>query len=118
MITIDEIMQHMNITKDQDIAAKFGRSIQAVSNWRREGMVPASIERMFRDNYELRAETGAVVAVQGDNHYIDIKTVAETPAHYSPMVEAIIDVVKEWPEKKTKALLRHALEMDEKNGGG
>lgn len=72
MITADDLKKKFGLDDDKDLAAILKRSPQAVSNWRRDGVVPATIERKA---LELLADMPSVPSQQcADNicAYVDI----------------------------------------------
>ena len=112
MITIDEIMKDLGYTKDQEAADHFGRSTQAISNWRRDGMVPATIERMYYNNKHN-------INVAGDGNNIGITQVSEPIIPYSAASVALQGVISNLPEKYIWKIVSIAIGyMDELNGNG
>ena len=56
MLTVEDLKIKFKVLEDKDLADKLGRSPQAVSNWRADGHVPASIERKANELLGMVAE--------------------------------------------------------------
>lgn len=108
---IIELMNKKRISK-KELARLTGYSASSISDIL-NGKTPLS-ERFSRIvTNALEGDSHTVI--NGDNHHIDIHhahTVGEKKAEYSPAIEMILDVVKDWDEVKRRKLAVKAVEMN------
>ena len=111
MLTVDQLKDFLKAVEDQDLARIFGRTKAAVSQWRANG-VPANIERKAM---AMMANGDRALAIQlsGKQNYLDVHNVSEQTTEYSsPATQMILDIIKDWDEKRRRKLAADIVAMN------
>lgn len=107
---INEIMHEKRINKKRlsELSGYSQSSISDVLN----GKTPLTDRFARIISNVLNGEKPTLIS--GDNHHIDIHhaTVAEDREEYSPAINMIIDVIKEWPEPRRRKLAAQIVMMN------
>ncbi|NTW87813.1 MAG: hypothetical protein HGB26_01515 [Desulfobulbaceae bacterium] len=110
MLTVDLLKEKFGVKEDQELAVLLGKSPAAISKWRNSGEIPALAERQAAAILQKGPYT---TAIHGDNNHIAVHQVADPLAtDYSPATATLLDIMKEWSERKRRMLLGKAIEMN------
>lgn len=108
---IIELMKKKNISK-KELARLTGYSSSSISDiLNGKSVLSDRFSRIVSNALEGDSST----VINGDNHHIDIHHVAERADIYSPATALILDVIKEWDEKRRQKLAAKVVLM---NGEG
>ena len=109
METADSLKEKLQCNTDDQLGSLFHVTGKAVSVWRKNGL-PDKIQERAQEMLSSGSRNAAM-QINGDNHKIDIHH-TEQRGRYSPATEMILDIIKEWDEKRRRKVAVKAEEMN------